>query len=303
MIHVHRMLAARMQPPIRPWVVAVAFLAMTAPTAAIAKVTVESALLKTIEATTIAAEVSGTLAEMSVVEGERVSVAQLMGKVRDQAVQLQLTESRIALEIAQKKLASEVDIELAVKRARVAKNELERAVLANQRIADTYPAKEIDRLSLVAESADLEVQRARHLQDLIRLDVKMAENDLLKAEELLQRHQILSPVGGVVVSLNKRVGEWVEPGTELMRIVKIDRLRIEGFVSPEASGQKLMDQPATVTVLTGKQERQVTGEVVFVSPDANPINGRVRVFLEIDNTAGEFRPGMRVLATIIPAGP
>jgi multidrug efflux pump subunit AcrA (membrane-fusion protein) len=103
---------------------------------------------------------------------------------------------------------------------------------------------------------------------------------------------------GVVIAINKRVGEWVEPGTELLEIVRIDRLRIEGFVKASAISKPLVGKQASVTVLKGDEERKLQGKVVFVSPDANPVNGQVRVYLEIDNRMREFRPGMRVNATI-----
>jgi RND family efflux transporter MFP subunit len=261
-------------------------------------VQVENALLKTIESTRLAAEVAGKIEQLTVVEGDRVVVDQPLGKIRDTAVRLQMERAQIAMARARKKQRSDIDLRLANKRWEVANNELERAESANARIANTYDPKVIDRLQLVADSTLLEIERAQHDLEVSELDVRVAENEFQQAEHLLERHQIQSPAVGVVVSINKRIGEWVEPGTELLEIVRIDRLRIEGFIAATALGKQLVGRQANVTVLRGGEERKILGKVVFVSPDANPVNGQVRIFLEIDNHEGEFRPGMRVKAFI-----
>lgn len=261
-------------------------------------VPVENALLKTIETTRLAAEVAGKIEKLNVVEGDSVIVDQTLGKIRDTTVKLKMEHAKIAMAIARKKQRSDIDLRLAQRRSEVAINELERAESANERIANTYQPKEIDRLRLVSASTLLEIERAQHAQELFELDVMVAENEYRQAEHLLARHQIQSPATGVVVAVNKRVGEWVEPGTELLEIVRIDRLRIEGFIAGIAINKNLVGRQANVIVSKGTQESQLQGKVVFVSPDANPVNGQVRVYLEIDNSDGEFLPGMRVKAFI-----
>ncbi|MCA9130392.1 MAG: HlyD family efflux transporter periplasmic adaptor subunit [Planctomycetales bacterium] len=273
--------------------------AASPPAGTVRPVEVENALLKTIEATTVAAEVVGMVKEFPVVQGKRVKAGDHLGTISDSAVRLQIEHAKIAMAIARTKQQSDVELRLARKRSEVAENELERAVAANARIENTYPPKEVDRLQLVATTAQLEIERALHQQELHSLDVMVAENEYRQAQELLEQHQIKSPVDGVVVSVNRRVGEWVDPGTELLQIVKIDRLRIEGFVNSAAIEQELEGCEARVTVVKGHDDEHVIrGTVVFVSPDANPVNGQVRVFLEIENRDGSFRPGMRVKAVI-----
>lgn len=262
------------------------------------RITVINALLKTIEATNLAAEVSGKIEELDAAEGTHVKAGQSLGRIRDNSIKLRCENAKIAMAIARKKEMSNIELRLAEHRAAVANNELERALTANRSIADTYSIKEVERLRLVADSAALEIERAKEDAQLAALEVLKSENDFLQASELLELHQIKSPVDGIVVAVQHRVGEWVEPGTELLKIVKNDRLRIEGFVSAVDASHNLASRTAKVTVATAEAEREVDGTVIFVSPDANPVNGQVRVFLELDNRDGEFRPGMRVQAFI-----
>ncbi len=262
------------------------------------EISVSNAVLKTIESTTVASQVAGILSSMNASEGMVVTEGQSLGKVRDEAVRLELARLKTATEIAKKKHASSIDRRLALKSQLVAENEYQRAVRANQKVTDTYPINEIDRLKLVADRAKLEVERAVYMTEMAELEIAQAEHEYRKSYEVYSRHQILAPVAGVVTSVEKKVGEWVEPGTDLLRIVRLDRLRIEGFVTAEQSAADLHGREAKVSVALGEGPYETTGKVTFVSPDVNSINSQVRIFLEIDNSGGKLRPGLKVNATI-----
>ncbi len=196
------------------------------------------------------------------------------------------------------KQSNNINQRLAEKSQQVASTEYQRALGANARVADTYPINEIDRLRLIADRAELEVERAAYEQELAAFDVTLAKGSYRQAYERYTRHQLLAPAGGVVVSLEKRAGEWVEPGTDLLRIVRIDQLRVEGFIPADQAHPHLVGQTARVALVGEAEDQWWPGKVVFVSPDANPVNSQVRVFIEVGNEAATLRPGLRVRATI-----
>lgn len=266
-------------------------------------ISVQNALLKTIESTSIAAEVAGRIAELEVAEGAVVKSNQAIGLIDDKSVRLQVQRARLATAIARHKASSQIDLQLAEKRCSVAKNEMERAEVANTRVPNSYPAKELDRLKLVFDTSELEIQRAKHEQTLLGLEANLMENDQKVAEELLARHQIVAQSNGVIVSLEKQRGEWVEPGMELLKIVKLDRLRIEGFISASQATNDLEHRQAIASPQLDDRQLILPAKVIFVFPEINPVNNEVRVFLEVDNTQGELSPGMRVRAAILPAKP
>jgi macrolide-specific efflux system membrane fusion protein len=261
-------------------------------------IVLESSLLKTIESTTLAAQLSGTLRELTVTEGDVVEVGQIIGRIDDDAVRLKLEHLRTEINIAKKKQANDINHRLAEKGKLVAINEFERAVKANALVPDTYPLNEIDRLRLMADKAALEVERAIYDQEIAELEVQLASSDYRQAYELYLRHQIKAPVEGVVTAVEKRVGEWLDPGTTLVRIVRIDRLRVEGFISATEALGNLVGRSALVQLIGAPESTFAQARVAFVSPDVNPVNSQVRVFLEIDNAEGVLRPGLRVTATI-----
>ena len=262
-------------------------------------IVVTNAVLKTIESTTVASQVSGIISSFTAKEGMTVKEGQLLGKVHDEALRLELARLKTATEIAKKKHASDIDKRLAIKSQAVAENEYQRATQANARVRDTYPLNEIDRLKLIADRAKLEVERAIYMTEMAALDIAQTEHEYRKSYEIYTRHQITSPVAGVITSVEKKVGEWVEPGADLLRIVRLDRLRIEGFITAEQTVADLVGRDAQVTVVIGERSHETTGKVVFVSPDVNSINSLVRVFLEIENTQNQLRPGLQVKANIL----
>lgn len=266
-----------------------------------ASIRVENALLKTIESIQIAAEVPGLLAVVPVSEGSLVKPGSELARIRDESVRLQVERAKVQVESVRRKQKNDIDLRLAMKTAAVAENEFKRAENANRLVSNTYPQNEIDRLRLVADRANLEIERAKLEQELLSLSVILAENDYRQSIDLQSRHRVLAPMSGMVVLVEKHAGEWVEPGTTLVQLVRIDRLRIEGFVTAVEATQMLVGAAAKVAVTIGQESVPVEGKVVFVSPDANPVNGQVRVFLEIENPQGALRPGLKVQATIAAA--
>lgn len=260
------------------------------------KIPLQGAILKTIESTTVSAAVPGLLEKYAVEEGDRVSADQLVGHVRDHGVRLQLSQLKTQWQVAREKEKSEIDKQLAQKNLEVASTEYERALKANERVPDTYPLNEIDRLRLVAERTQLEVERAVHDQKLAALDAIVAKGAYSQTHDLYLQHQIKSPVEGVVVAVEKRLGEWVEPGTSLFRVVRLDRLRVEGFIAADRASLDLVGKPAVIRAKDSGEE--LPAEVAFVSPEINTVNSTARVYLTVINDSNKLRPGLAVDAWI-----
>jgi len=261
-------------------------------------VKLESAILKAMDTTIVSAQSSGVLGEMKVKEGSKVNPDDLLARIRDEAIRLKLDQQSTQMLIAKRKHENNIDKEVAEKSRDVAETEYQRALAANKRVPNTYPLNEIDRLKLVAERSKLEVDRALYEIEMAGLDQLVASNEYKQTAELLERHSIKSPVIGTVVSVEKHLGEWVEPGTEIFRIVRTDTLRVEGFIPVSQDDGRLIGAKAVLRLSNSDAQSEYTGKVVFVSPEVNPVNSLVRVFIEVPNTDGALRPGPAVQASI-----
>ena len=268
---------------------------------------------------------------------ERYDVKLRLVKKAVLQAKLDVARAEFDLAIAQKQAKNDVQVRFAKKSSEVAGAELERALRSRTSVSDSVSQSEIDSLQLslertvleveqsqldreiaditravketelkslklAAEQAALELEGAEHEHDLTIDSRKTKQNGFELAMLKLRDRQIEAPIGGVIVKIFRRRGEWVEPGEKVMRIVRMDRLRVEGFVNAQQIRGEMSGMPATLTVeLHEKPQAQFTGKVVFVSPEIDPVNNQVRVWAEFDNPDLLLRPGMRVSMTIDPA--
>ena len=107
-----------------------------------------------------------------------------------------------------------------------------------------------------------------------------------------QRHSIVAPLTGMVAKRYRHRGEWVQPGDKVFRIVRLDRLRAEGFVDAASVRGTLTGRQATLTVdLPGQPQTRFSGTVTFVDPEIDPVNRQIRIWVEIDNPAAATATG------------
>jgi macrolide-specific efflux system membrane fusion protein len=255
---------------------------------------IRSAVVTLIEEVDVPAQETGILAEMNVREGQLIQQGELLGKIDDTRARLNYERAKIEFENATKQADNDLGIRSAEKSLEVAKAELRRATLSLERYPKSISATEIDRLQLSAEEAALAVEQARFEHELAQFVRRLRQAELELAAHDLERRQITAPISGMLVEVKRRQGEWVEPSESVIRIVRMDRLRAEGFLdSQEATGNLAGCRVELSTVLPGGEAAQFQGELVFVSPEISPINNQMRIWAEIDNPDLLLRPGLR----------
>lgn len=245
----------------------------------------------------ISPELAGPIEMLAVTEGSRVQKGELLARIKDDRAALRLEQARFEHQLVEKQKESDVSIRVAEKTSAVASAEFTRAERANKRNPNTYAVSEIDRLKLVFEKSLLEIEKAQHDRSVIDGQLMIERAKVQLAELEVEQHRIVSPVQGMVVRMNKQLGEWIEPGTPLVELVDLEAFRVEGFVSVQDAAKDLYDLPATVSMPFADQEWKVKGKVVFISPEANPVNSQVRIILEFpftdDDTRRKFRSGLK----------
>lgn len=264
-----------------------------------ARIEVPSALITLIEQVDVPAREAGVLTDVKANEGQMVEQHELLAQIAD--VEVRLAEDRVKteLEIARRKAQNDVNVRFARKSVEVAKAELNRGLESLAKYAKSISDSEMDRLRLTLQRTVLEVEQAQHDLDVAGFTQRIKENELQVAQRKVQRRKVVAPLDGVVVQVNRRRGEWVEPGETVLRILRIDRLRAEGFLSVSAVRGDLRDRPVVLTVdLPGEPKAEFPGKVVFLSPEIDPVNAQIRVWAEVENRGLRLRPGMRAKMTI-----
>ena len=253
---------------------------------------IESVVVNLIAEAEVPAEEAGVLAEVVAREGQRVQAGELLARINDRDALLQVAKARIVLDQANDQAANDVKLRRAQQTLKLAKLELAKSEEANKQLEKVVSATQIEKLKIDVDNALLEIEQAETDLATARRGVAAAKNDLLVAERALERRRVTTPIAGVVVGVRRNPGEWLEPGETVVRVVRDDRLRAEGFVHVD----KLSFDPLGCNVrlqvkLPSGKVQDFPGIVTFVSPEANPINGQVRLWAELENGDRKLRAG------------
>jgi macrolide-specific efflux system membrane fusion protein len=84
--------------------------------------------------------------------------------------------------------------------------------------------------------------------------------------------------------------------------MRLDRLRVEAFVHFKKLPPLPVGRAATLHIeLPGGKQGAYRGQIVFLHPEVNPVNGQVRVWAEVENDDLLLQPGMRGTLEVEPA--
>lgn len=276
-------------------------IATTAFAATPGELEISSAVIKVAEEVSVPAREAGVLAKLEVKEGQLVDDGALIARLLDNDARLTVDRAKLEAVIALRKFDSDVNIKFARKSTDVARAELTRSLDTNVRVPKTVSNTELDRQRLLVEKGELEVKLAEHEHEIAGLTRDIRENELRTAEEQLERRRVLSPLKGMVVEVHKRRGEWVQPGEMIARVVRIDRLRVEGFLPARHARLELVGSAVKLKVVSeGESGGEFPGQVVFVSPEIDPLNAQVRIWADVENSDLKLRPGMQATLVVMP---
>jgi multidrug efflux pump subunit AcrA (membrane-fusion protein) len=258
------------------------------------RIDVKSVILKLAADVDVPARVQGEIESIEVVPNNRVKRGAVLAKINDQSQQLNLERSRLELEIAKSMAESNTKIKSAQETVGFSQIALERALSSRERIAESISDAEFSRLKLDAVQAKLQLETEQLAKSNAVLKMQLMESQVRQAQVDIDRHKIISPLDGVIAIVDRDVGEWVEPGDTVMRVIGMSKLRAEGFVdaalvSSEMNGAKVLFFKKE----KNGRERQFVGTVKFVADEIDPVNQQKRIWAEIENADFKLQPGDR----------
>ncbi len=263
---------------------------------------VDSVVVTLIEQVEVSAREAGPLVGVEVKEGELVTEGTLLARLDDTEATLARNKAQLELDIAKKQATSDVKTRYAKKSLDVATAEEQRGLESVGKFSKSVSQSELDQLRLTKERSALELEQAKEDQQIAALTAKLKENEVATATYIIERRRVVSPLSGIVVQVKRHMGEWVQPGESIIRILRIDRLRAEAFLNAREVGGDLVGRPVTLSVdLPGASHTEFRGKILFVSPEVNPVNGQFRVWAEVENRDQLLRPGLQGSMVILPA--
>jgi len=257
-----------------------------------------SCLVSLIDEVSLPAQEEGVLQEIVAKEGVRFKTGEVLGKVDETETLLRQKAAKFKLEVANEKATNKAPVDLAKKVIEMYKAEYEESIAINERSAGAIPPAQLRKQRVYWEKGASDYIVAEMDFKIAGLERKVSEAELEAVDSELERRTLRAPFDGVVVEMYRRQSEWVQPGEPVLRFVRMDRLRIEGFVNAREVSPGQVDGAAveiTVT-LPGDVQERMSGTISYVNPEVGS-NREYRVWAEVDNPPGHggypwlLRPG------------
>ena len=207
-------------------------------------------LVSVVEEARVPAREAGVLDELSVKEGDTVRRGGAIARIDDSQPRFEKQKASAEHDQAIAKAKSDVDVRYSVAAEKVAEAEVEKAVASNRRIPGSVTQVELARLQLNQKKSELQIEQAQLERQLSSLDAQSKEVEVLAADNRIERRQIASPIDGMIVQVYPHLGEWMQPGDPLARVVRTDKLLVEGYVdSSKYEPSMVHNRPVTVSVM------------------------------------------------------
>lgn len=148
-----------------------------------------------------------------------------------------------------------------------------------------------ERLAAAGAVSEQAVEQARAGQLAAEAAQADAEARLSTAQQQLSRSAIRAPFAGVVSARPVSLGDVVQPGTLLVKVVDPASMRLEAAVPLAALGTIRTGTQVDFTV-PGYPDRVFLGTVDRVNPTVDPATRQVRIRARIPNTGGALVAGL-----------
>jgi HlyD family secretion protein len=284
-----------------------------------------------VTAVEVSFKIPGRVKERLVDEGETVTAGQLVARLDEEDLLLEVAQRRRDVEVMGANLrelesgfrSEEIaQADAVVKRARAEAERLEADFARQESLfrSEIVSRHDFDAARAARDSSQASLREATAQQELIhrgqrreRIDAGRAQ--YLKASEALTQAEtrlgyatLVAPVAGVVLAKNVESGEQVAAGTPVITVGDLARPWMRAYIAETDLGRVKLGQKARITSDTWP-DKAYEGTVTFISPEAEftPKNVQTekervklvyRIKISLANPDNELKPGMPADAEI-----
>jgi multidrug efflux system membrane fusion protein len=170
----------------------------------------------------------------------------------------------------------------------------ERADLASFRAQETLAMANLERSQRLARS-DFATQATLDQNQAL---LEQARAGIARTEALINQKLVKAPFGGQLGIREAELGQYVEPGTDLVSLTDLDRLYVNFTVPEQARAAVRVGQPVEVTV-DAYPGRTFTAELTTIEPQIDPGTRTIRLQATMANPDRLLLPGMFAHARIV----
>ncbi|MEO8495352.1 MAG: HlyD family efflux transporter periplasmic adaptor subunit [Planctomycetota bacterium] len=232
----------------------------------------------------VPAEEAGRLLAVNAKEGDHVERDSIVAQINNEQALLSKVAAELERDAAQTRADDDIEVQYAIKSFELAETELQNDVEINRRQPGSVPATEIRRKQLDRTRAELQIGRSKLDLKVAQMTADVQNAAVQAADDSIQRRRIVAPFSGQVVQVYRQSNEWVNLGEPVLRVIQLDRLYVDGFISgKDYDVVDIANRPVTVEVELARGRKDLfKGQVVFVNPTVQAGN-RYRVRAEVQN--------------------
>lgn len=234
---------------------------------------------------TVSAQITGTLTQVLIDEGEHVNKGQVLARLDDTQYRAGLLQAQAGFESAQAALAQ----------YQANLGQAKRDLVRDQDLVDRHlvstQAVEHDQTQVEMLTAQVATQRKQ---------IEVADANVKSAQVLIDYTTVRAPFSGVITYKGAQVGEIVSPmatggytRTGVGTIVDMDSLEIEVDVNEAYINRVQANQPATAT-LDAYPDWEIPAHVIAIIPTADRSKATVKVRVGFDQKDPRILPDMGV---------
>ncbi|MCA9103852.1 MAG: HlyD family efflux transporter periplasmic adaptor subunit [Planctomycetales bacterium] len=240
----------------------------------------------------VPAREAGVIEEIKFEPGETIQKGDLIARLDSDLADAELEVALLGHQIAIIKASSDVDQRLAQKTIEVNDSQLRMSHYANELFTNTVSRTELEKLQLELEKSRLSLEQAQRDHDEAELTAQLKEREANLAQVRVARRRITAPFTGIVVKRHHENAEWVNPGDPVVRLIRLDVVRAEIYVNAAFARSLTPQQQVVFRPSDARNEPiELTGKIVFIDPEVQPVRNLVRVWAELDNRELRVKPG------------
>lgn len=280
---------------------------LPAPSDSDAGILVEACMVRFINKTKVPAETQGKLTHLQAEEGMSIRKGDVIAIVDDKQAQLAVEAKRAEELVAKLTAQNDVNSRDAIATEKISRAEAKTYEDLHERGAAPY--WEMRKKQAEADRALLRIELAKLNEDTAMAEYVAKQFSTKLAEMDIEMRTIRAEFDAFVESRYAQLGEWVQPGSPIVELVQMDRVRVEGFINAiNYAGQVRIGSPVTVSVMVGgtatePETRTYRGKIEYVSTELD-LAKRHRIWVSVPNERNGddwlIKPGMSATMRITP---
>jgi membrane fusion protein (multidrug efflux system) len=234
------------------------------------------------ESSDVAPDASGRVVATPVDVGQFVREGAPLVRIQGITANLRLDEARAAVQRAEANV-------------RLAESQNELAQTTAQRYAALLATGDVSKT--VADQARTQAETATQSVATARASLAETRAQLSQAEKAVEDVVVPAPFSGYISARNVSLGEYVQPSTAVVRLVKIDPMRLQLSIPAVQAGQVATGQRVSARV-DAFPDRLFEGQITAINPAISAESRAFIVEARVPNRDAVLKPGMFAVATI-----